>query len=438
MSRRRFALMCIPVLILLAAAGCGQAAPPPAGAATPIPPVRADSALLAEGVILPAYTTQLALTTGGRVIRVEVAEGDAVAAGQVLLRVDDARLQAAVAQAEAARQAARAELAKAEAGARQEEIAAAQAAVGAAQAGVAVARAQASVAEAGVAAASAQIARAQAGLTDLQAGATAEERAIAQAALRRAENQLWGAQALRDSVGGAVDRGQARSADLDQAEAAVGAAYEAVQIARLEVQRLEDGPRAGAVAELRAAVQAAQAQRAQAQAQLAVAEASVQSAEAALAQAQAQAALVQAGARPEDLARLRAAVAQAEAALQAARAAAEEAVLRAPVAGTVAQLGAKVGEQAAPGIPLVTLADLSAWRVETRDLTELQVVRVAVGQRVTVIPDALPEVALSGTVTAISDAFGQRLGDVVYTVKIALEEGDPRLRWGMTTQVRFE
>jgi HlyD family secretion protein len=400
--------------------------------------VRADSAILAEGAILPVYTTHLALTTGGRVAAVEAAEGDLVTAGQVLLRVDDARLQAAVAQAEAALAAAQAELAKGEMGARTEEIAAVQAAVAAAQAGLAVARAQAPVAEAGVAAANAQIARAQAGLTDLQAGATAEEIAIANAAIKRAENQLWGAQAMRDSIGGAVDRGQARDADLDQAEAAVGSAYAALQIARLDLQRLEAGARPATEAELRAQVSAAVAGRTQAQAQVAVAEAGVHSAEAAVSQAQAQVALVQAGARAEDLQRLRAAVAQAEAALQAARAAADEAVLRAPVAATVVRVDAKAGEGVSPGVLLVTLADLSAWRVETNDLTELEVVKVAVGQQVTIVPDALPDLRLAGTVVAISDTFTQRLGDVVYVVKIRLDETDPRLRWGMTTQVRFE
>jgi hypothetical protein len=66
------------------------------------------------------------------------------------------------------------------------------------------------------------------------------------------------------------------------------------------------------------------------------------------------------------------------------------------------------------------------------------VVEVQLGQKVTVVPDALPDLELAGTVEEISDTFQEKQGDVTYTVRIRLDEVDPRLRWGMTVVVTFE
>jgi hypothetical protein len=41
-------------------------------------------------------------------------------------------------------------------------------------------------------------------------------------------------------------------------------------------------------------------------------------------------------------------------------------------------------------------------------------------------------------VASISNLHQERRGDVVYTVKISLQKSDPRLRWGMTVETRFE
>jgi hypothetical protein len=76
--------------------------------------------------------------------------------------------------------------------------------------------------------------------------------------------------------------------------------------------------------------------------------------------------------------------------------------------------------------------------VETEDLTELQVPDLEVGQGVTVSPEALPDVALAGTVESISKISEIKSGDVTFTATIRLDEFDPRLRWGMTVTVVFE
>ena len=141
--------------------------------------------------------------------------------------------------------------------------------------------------------------------------------------------------------------------------------------------------------------------------------------------------------QPCDIAAAEARINAAETNLQATRVALENIELSAPFAGVVVDLGVKEGELVNPGQAVVVLADFSQWFVETDDLTEIEVPEISLGQAVTVTPDALPDLELSGTVESISNLYEEKRGDVTYTAKIRLDEGDPRLRWGMTVVVTF-
>jgi multidrug resistance efflux pump len=116
----------------------------------------------------------------------------------------------------------------------------------------------------------------------------------------------------------------------------------------------------------------------------------------------------------------------------------DEAVIRAPLAGTVAELSLKPGQAATPGQPVMTLADTSVWVVETSNLTELNVVDLEEGHPASVKFDAIPGLEMAGHIDWISLRAQQRQGDVVYTARVILDDVDPRLRWGMTTFVQFE
>ncbi|MDR7510530.1 MAG: HlyD family secretion protein, partial [Armatimonadota bacterium] len=154
--------------------------------------------------------------------------------------------------------------------------------------------------------------------------------------------------------------------------------------------------------------------------------------------AQAQLDRLTAGARAEAIAAAEADVAAARAAVRQARVSREQAELRAPFAGTVAWIGPRAGEFVAPGAPVIRVGDLTAWQVETTDLTELSVVSVREGDRVTVTFDGIPDLSIGGTVQRIR-AFGEnRLGDITYTVAIALDRQDPRFHWNMTASVTIE
>lgn len=153
-------------------------------------------------------------------------------------------------------------------------------------------------------------------------------------------------------------------------------------------------------------------------------EANLETAEANLAQAQQNYASLAEGADAEAVAARRAVLAAAE--------------LRAPFSGTAADLDLKVGDFVTPGQPVVTVADFSHWVVKTTDLTEIDVVDILEGQSVTITLDAIPGVELNGSVEAISQTFAEKQGDIVYEITVALNDGHPAMRWGMTAEVKFQ
>ena len=127
----------------------------------------------------------------------------------------------------------------------------------------------------------------------------------------------------------------------------------------------------------------------------------------------------------------------AKANLDAAKDALSNYVLTAPFDGVVADVNVKVGEQVGTETRAVSLANFNSWVVETTDITELEVVKLSVGQAVSIVPDALLDLTLNGTITEISRAYIQQGGDILYTVRISVDETDPQLLWGMTVETTF-
>lgn len=332
-----------------------------------------ERSVSADGRVAPVRFANLSLPAGGIVAEVLVAEGDETAAGQVLLRLESVRQRAAAAQAEATLQSAQARLAELRAGSRPEEVAAARAGLEAAQAT----------------------------LRKVQEGPDEAQIISARADLANAEAALRQAQAAYDRVSWSNDIGaRPESAQLEQATNA----YTAAQA------RLDDLLQGATAADIDAA-------------------------QASVRQAQAELELRQSGARQESILAAEADVAVAAAGLEQALAALSETELKAPFAGTVAALDAKVGEEAAPGTPLIRLADLTDWRIETDDLTELDIVAVREGAAATITFDAIPDLELPGRVERIKAIGENKQGDITYTVVIAPERTDARLRWNMTASV---
>ncbi len=428
--------------------------------ATPPDTMAPAGAVTIEGAVEPAAFLELALQDGGMVAALMAQEGQQVEAGETLLTLDGAQQEIALAQAQG-------QLAAAQAGlqAARSQLAAAQSAVQTAQAQADVAQARLALAQSGplpeeLAAAESRLAAAQSGVAQaaaardalLQSVGTAAqiEAARAEAAAAAADLRTLqdGYEAILDScfetpegtvcpLYGSVE--EATRAQLEAAQARAGAAQTALQ-------RLQSGPTAAQQQAANAGVSLAVARRQQAAAQLALLQAgatpeAVRQAQAGLAIAQAQIAVAQAG-----VAQAQAAVAQAEAGVQAAQAgvqaaqlALERTRLTAPFSGVVVQVNVNEGELAAPQMPLLTLAGFSRWQVATRNLTELDLARIAEGDEVTITFDALPQARLQGVIETIALSAGMDRGDVVYETTIMLpEDMSLALRWGMTAVVDLQ
>jgi multidrug efflux pump subunit AcrA (membrane-fusion protein) len=170
---------------------------------------------------------------------------------------------------------------------------------------------------------------------------------------------------------------------------------------------------------------------------LELAEASLEQAKQAQVEAQFQYNQTTDGADPDQVKLAEARLLAAQSAQAAAQSALDELELKAPFAGTVMDVNVIVDELTNPGDWIVLIADQSQWYVRTSDLTELEVVNLEEGQKVEMVPDALPDVTLTGTVEQISQTYRSQTGDIVYDVLIRLDQFDPRLRWGMTVEANF-
>jgi len=367
-------------------AGCGGGTP------TPTPEAEEELVPIVSitGKIVPAAWAALSAQAGGQVLEVLVEPGDAVAAGDVVVRLDPTEAQLAVQQAEAALAAAQAQLALLKAGPRPEEVAAAEALVSAAQAAVSQAAAQ---------------------RDQLAAGAIEAEVAAAQAGVTAAEVTRKAAEDRYDQIEGKV-HGWIEEETILQ----LRAAEQALAAAQAQLAQVQGGAGARSRA-ANAAVSAAVAQQDLAQSQLN---------------------LLVAGATAEQVATTQAAVAQAQAGVETASVALGRCEVRAPFAGTAGAVSVRMGELITPGEPLVTLGDLATLRVETTDLDEVDVARVALGQRASVTFDAIPERVFVGQVVRISPMAEPGAGGVNYTVVVVLDESDPAIRWGMTAFVDIE
>ncbi len=421
----------VSIFIMSLLFGCSLGGEPGSGdsvSATELPPVRASTRVIAEGVVLPRQYATLSMLASGTVAEVLVKEGDVVAEGHPLVRLENRSQRAAVSEAEAAVRAADARLQELNAGARDQVIEAAEARLDGAKARLA--RLLEDPRRSDLAAAQAALDEAQAALDDLLDGPSADK--IAEAAARRANAAaaLQQAQAAYDKIKWFDGAGLLpESLQLQQATND----YEAANTA---YQSLVDGATQAEIAAAQARVRRAEAELEKVKQAARASE--VAEAEAEVRRNQADLDLLQAGTRAEQIVKAEADVVAAYAALRRAQAALGDTELRAPFAGTVAWLDARIGERIDPGRAIIQLADLSSWVIETDDLTEIEVVNVQIGAPAIITFDAIPGLELPGQVKWITPFGEKKEGDITYTVRVCPDQEDARLRWNMTAVVSIE
>jgi len=410
-----FVILLIAVLLSACASASAQELNDP----TALPPVQ-DFAVIAEGRLVPNESVQLAFVSGGQVDEILVATGDQVQAGDVIARLGD-------------REALEANFASAEL--------------------------EALAADLELTAANLELLNAQKASDDLYEN-------WPDMAIQAEQNLTDARQAAHDAERNlGYKTGTADQLDIDVAWSQVVLAEKALDDAQEKFEPYANKPEDN-LARANYQAKLAQAQKAYDRAvshynalkdpagdfEISQAEASHSVAQARLAQAQKDYDELLEGPDPDDVALVEAQIQAAEARIAtaegrantaqvniaAAQAALDNLDLVAPFTGTIVDLNLILGEQVAPGNPVATLVDFSKWYIETDNLTEIEVVDVAAGQTVSIVPDALPDVTLTGTVDSIDDFFVEKRGDVTYTTRVLVDEIDPRMRWGMTVVVTFE
>lgn len=123
--------------------------------------------------------------------------------------------------------------------------------------------------------------------------------------------------------------------------------------------------------------------------------------------------------------------------LAAAQSALRDIELRAPFDGIVVTNTIKVGELASP-MAFISMADSSSWKVETTDLTELDIISIDLGTPAKISVDALPGEDFYGEVESIQTIGVERRNDITYRITLNLQNGDDRLRWNMTAFMIFD
>ena len=385
-----------------------------------------EAASISEQAVIRGSGTieaeELVITSemGGRIVSVLVGEGDEVAAEQPLIELDASDIIAQKVQVESLVATARANLAEARSGPRDEHVAAAEAELDRA---TVVAEAAEETCEQ----AKKLVAHPQEIQVELQV--IRGELAAAEKGLELAGTQLKEAQIQRDEAN--------RNQNGDAAMTEQQIAQKQVEAAEIDVQTAE-GYRDG----LAAQIESLEAMRDYPVHLIVNANQACSAGNLALAGidvAEAHLALAQAGPRPEDVAVAEAQWREAEAALKRIDATLDKLILKAPHDGVVKERPANVGELAAPGAVLMTLADLDEVNLRVF-IPETQIGRVGEGQAARVNVDAYPGHVFEGRVAYISPRAEftpknvqtqEERVNLVFAVKIRLDNPDHRLKPGM-------
>lgn len=377
-----------------------------------------EQVLIASGSI-EADTVSIVSEFGGRILSLNVGEGDEVATGEVLVQLDTNSLQAQLAQVEAGVAAARANLENIKAGHHPAEIMTAQAALR-------QAIAQRNATETAwkdmlkilenPQEIESQIVEAQAALD------------LADVKIDQFEAQLAAAEVERDQY-----RGQG-SLEEKQLYASLNYQVEAAQ-ASLEAAKTEKKGATTTLAALKALrnnplILVSQVHTAESQYELAAAGVGV---------AKAKLDELKAGPAVEEVAVAEAQVTQAETAGAALRAQIDKMTLRSPIDGLVTSRSAHTGEVAMAGSTLLTVANLDKVNL-TIFVPEDELNRIYLGQEVQVQVDSFPGRVFTGTVAYISQEAEFTPKNVqtekdrvnmVFAVRVRLPNSDHLLKPGM-------
>jgi HlyD family secretion protein len=335
-----------------------------------------------------ARTISVGSRAGGRIARVLVKEGDAVAAGQELIELEPGDWSAQLMQANAQQMSAEAMLDKLKKGARPEELEQARA----------------------------RALTAQAALQQAMAGARPEQIQAAESRLAAQEIAVQKAKLDADREHQLDKAGASTRAELDNANMALRQAIAQRDAAKNQLDELKNGSRREEVTQARA--------REMEQA------ASMK--------------LVIAGTRDEDLRMAEAALEAARGRVQQIQAMVDELKIRAPLAARVEALDLRPGDILAANATAAILLEEKELYVRIY-VPETLLGRLHVGQTVPILVDSFPDRSFRGIVKHINDVgeysprnlqTADERADQVFATRVELQEGFDTLRAGMAAFIK--
>jgi HlyD family secretion protein len=366
-------------------------------AAVPAKVITLTQNLEVTGDVTTSSDSQIGAKTTGRVVTVNVSDGDHVTAGQVVAVQDTAPLQAQLAQAQAGVLTAQASLAQAESSLTQ---------------AVRNATINPSRSTAAVLSARASLKQAQANLTKELTGARPQERSQAVAALSSAKANMDMNKKQLDRIKILVEQGALAGSQLDQQEATYESALATYQSAKESLDLLQVGNREEDIDTARD--------------QVAQAEQALQTSEAAKKLDplyEDQVAAARAG-----VASARASVTNAQQQVILARQAMSDAVIRSPFDGQVSGKPVEAGTIAGPGTTIMRIIGGQGIYFEGNVPSNL-IDRVTAGQPVSVTVSESGSKAYEGKVAAISP-LGSSIGRL-FTIRVKFVGTPGEVRPGM-------
>lgn len=344
---------------------------------------RIDDTIPVTGDVTALDTVMLSPKVAGRLSAVYVREGDRIAKGQVVARLDPTNADATVRQAQAGIESALARLSQARTNA-------------------SVTSVQSS---AGIQQAKAALAAAQANFQKIKKGARNQERMIAENGVATAKANLDNAEANLRRYKSLYKQGAVAQAQLDVSETSYNVASAQYNSAKQNLSLVEEGARSEDV-------RAAETQVEQATETLRMAKANAS----------------QNALRQEDIKTAQAGVSQAQAQLTIAQQSLADTYIRSSIDGFVSRRLAEQGQTVAIGGQVVEVVNINAVYFQAA-VSETAITKIKPGQPVSVKIDAYPDKVFSGTVQKIYPAASIKTRNFGVRITVPNENGE--LRPGM-------
>ena len=346
--------------------------------------------ITASGKVQPIQSVNISPKSSGLLADLNVEQGQTVKKGQIIARMDNSEIKMRIIQYKANLEQAKAQLAESLAGSRPEEIAQGKARV---------------------------------------------DQAQAQLAIIREGNRLQ---------------------EIQQAQAQVDSAKAAVELTESRLKRYQDLAKNGAISQdsleqyisenRKAKANLEEAQKRLSLLKIGNRNQDIQKQQAIVNQEKEALRKLENGSRPEEIARLKAAVASAEAQLKQQQVQLEDTIIRAPFAGVITQRYATVGGFVSPAVSASSSASATSTSIVAlakglevlANVPEVDISQIKQRQKVEITVDAYPDEIFHGQVRLIAPEAVVEQNVTSFQVRVTVNKGSEKLRSGMNvSEVTF-